>query len=80
MPRLPEVTPESADPAIAKMLQAQEEAFGHAFNATKMMGHCPEIVRGANGLGAAIDKQGNVEPALRYLLYVRVAQLNGCPF
>lgn len=30
-------------------------------------------------MGQDIDDQGNIEPALRYLVYVRVASLNDCP-
>ena len=80
MPRLPELGADTAAPAIAKALRAQEEAFGYAFNSTKLMGHCPEITVAAGAMGQAIDDQGNIEPALRYLVYVRVAGLNGCPF
>ena len=80
MPRLPEISAESAAPAIAKALRAQEEEFGYAFNSTKLMGHCPQIAAAASVMGQAIDAQGNIEPGLRYLVYVRVAGLNGCPF
>jgi hypothetical protein len=80
MPRLPELTSETAPPDIAKMFQAQEQSFGYALNGTKMMGYCPEITHAANKMGAAIDEQGNVEPSLRYLVYIHVAKLNGCPF
>lgn len=80
MPRLPELTPDTAAPSIARALQAQETEFGYSFNATRIMGHCPEISAGANRLGQAIDAEGHIEPALRYLVYMRVASLNGCPF
>ena len=80
MPRLPELSADTAAPVIAKALRAQEKEFGYAFNATKMMGHCPQIAAAATAMGQAIDEQGNIEPTLRYLVYVRVAGLNGCPF
>lgn len=80
MPRLPELTADTAAAPIAKALRAQEREFGYPFNATRIMGHCPEISAGANRLGDAIDAEGHVEPALRYLVYMRVASLNGCPF
>lgn len=80
MARLPDLEIASAAPAIAKAMRAQEDAFGYVFNATRMLGYCPEINDAANSMGAAIDRSGHVEPTLRYLLYVRVAGLNGCPF
>lgn len=80
MARLPDLEIDAAAPSIAKMMRAQENAFGYVFNATRMMGYCPEISAAANGMGAAIDGSGHIEPSLRYLLYVRVAGLNGCPF
>ena len=43
-------------------------------------GYLPGVAGAATKLGQAIDEAGHVEPALRYLLYVRVAGLNGCPF
>lgn len=80
MPRLPELTPDTAAPAIQKIMEAQEAFFGFALNSTKIMGHCPSILDGANALGKAIDKSGHIEASLRYLLYTYVASLNGCPF
>jgi alkylhydroperoxidase family enzyme len=44
------------------------------------MAHCPELVRGARGLGIALEKSGQLPPQLRDLVSLRVAQLIGCPF
>ena len=78
--RLPDLEPADAQPDIAKAMRAQADTFGYVFNSTKMMGYCPDIAKGSTRLGQAIDEAGHIEPALRYLLYVRVAGLNGCPF
>ena len=80
MPRLPELTPETAPPSVRDMMQAQIEAFGFPLNATKMMGYCPDVARAQNRMGDALDGAGNIEPELRYLVYTKVATLNGCPF
>ena len=80
MSRLPDLTIDDATPAVAGMMRAQQEAFGDVFNATKVLGHCPGIAEAATAMGQSIDAAGNIEPSLRYLLYVRVAGLNGCPF
>jgi hypothetical protein len=61
-------------------MDAQLETFGLVFNSTKIMGHSPGIAAAAGALGAAIDEAGHVEGRLRYLLYSKVASLNGCPF
>ena len=80
MPRLPELTFDTADPATQKLMQAQEAFFGVILNPTKIMGYCPSIVDGATALGQSIDRAGHIEANLRYLVYTYVASLNGCPF
>ena len=80
MSRLPDLTIEDAAPAVATMMRAQMETFGFVFNTAKTLGHCPGIAHAAAAMGKSIDEAGNIEPSLRYLLYVRVAGLNGCPF
>lgn len=80
MPRLPELDSDSASPLVQRMLDAQAEAFGFALNSTRVMGHCPDIARAQGVMGDAIDQAGNIECRLRYLLYSKVASMNGCPF
>ena len=80
MPRIPELTPETASPEIREMMLAQEAHFGFVFNPTKVMGHCPEIAKAQVAMGRALDESGNIEPSLRYLVYTKVAAMNGCPF
>jgi hypothetical protein len=80
MPRLPELSKEDADPAVREVMERQEAALGVVLNPTKVMGYCPPIVRGMNGLATGIDQSGQIEPALRYLVNTFVAGRNGCPF
>ena len=80
MPRISELTTESAAPAVQADMRAQEESFGFVLNSVKIIGHCPEIMSAQGALGRAIDGTGHIEPRLRYLLYVKVASINGCPF
>ena len=80
MPRLPELTPDTASAPVRKMMEAQAVIFGFVLNPTKVMGHCPEVAVAQTALGQAIDRSGHVEGRLRYLLYAKVASLNGCPF
>jgi hypothetical protein len=78
--RLPDLEQADAVPAIAKVMQAQLDEFGYVFNATKMLGYCPEVSQAAASMGRALDRENNIEAPLRFLLYSRVAMLNACPF
>jgi hypothetical protein len=80
MPRLPELTMETAPPATRKMMEAQQAMFGMVLNPIKLLGYCPTIVEGQAALARGIDHAGNIEARLRYLVYTLVASLNGCPF
>lgn len=80
MPRLPELTMDTAAPPIQNLMQAQQAKFGFVLNSTKLMGYCPTIVEGQVALAQGIDNAGYIAPRLRYLLYTFVATLNGCPF
>jgi hypothetical protein len=80
MPRLPELTIDTAAPVIQRLMEAQQARFGFVLNPMKLMGYCPTIVEGQAALAQGIDKAGHIEARLRYLLYTFVASLNGCPF
>jgi hypothetical protein len=80
MPRLPELTIDTAPPAIQKTMRAQQAMFGTVLNPTKLMGYCPTIAEGQMALTQGIEKAGNIEARLRCLVYTFVAGLNGCPF
>jgi hypothetical protein len=80
MPRLPELTIDTAPAATQKAMEAQQAIFGFVLNPLKLMGYCPTIVEGVAALARSIDKAGNLEPRLRSLIYTFVAWLNGCQF
>jgi hypothetical protein len=80
MPRLPELRKEDAEPSVREVMERQEEALGLVLNPTKLQGYCPPILEGAGALGAGINRSGQIEPALRFLVYTFVAGRNGCPF
>ena len=62
MPRIPELQIEDASPPIEAAMRAQIEQFGYVFNATKVLGHCPEVAQAATAMGQALDRDGNIEP------------------
>ena len=80
MSRIPPIDPESAPDELREILATQAELYGTLLTPTLVMAHCPPLVRGAGGLGIALEKSGQLPPELRDLVSLRVAQLIGCPF
>ena len=80
MPRVTEIEDDNGDPVLAATFDKEREVFGGLLNPTKVMAHCPPILRAAKLLGASIEQSGQLPKALPPLIYVRVATINGCPF
>ncbi len=80
MPRVREIEDDSGDPILADVFRRQRELFGDLLNPTKVMAHCPPILRAAQALTASIEQSGQLPKALLPLVYLRVATINGCPF
>ena len=62
------------------MFDKEREIFGDLLNPTKVLAHCPPILRAAKMLGASIEQSGQLPKELLPLIYLRVASINGCPF
>ena len=80
MSRVPPVDPDQAPAELKELLAQQVEQWGAPLGPTLVMAHCPPLVRGARGLGIALEKSGQLPAELRDLVSLRVAQLIGCPF
>jgi alkylhydroperoxidase family enzyme len=80
MPRVSEIEEDGGDPILTSIFARQRELFGGILNPSKVMAHCPPILRAANLLGHAIDQSGQLPKSLPPLIYLRVASINGCPF
>ncbi len=80
MPRVSEIEEDGGDPVLAPIFAKQRELFGGILNPTKVLAHCPPILRAAGLLGQSIEQSGLLPKGLPPLLYVRVATINGCPF
>ncbi len=80
MSRVPPIDPGQAPAELREILAQQAEQWGAPLAPTLVMAHCPPLVRGARGLGIALEKSGRLPPELRDLVSLRVAQLIGCPF
>jgi len=68
------------DPILQDVFAKEREVFGGILNTTKVMAHCPPILRAAKQLGASIERSGLLPADLLPLVYLRVALINGCPF
>ena len=80
MPRVHEITDPGGDPILETLFAKEREALGDIINPTKVMAHCPPILRAAKMLSASIEQSGKLPKALPPLIYLRVATINGCPF
>jgi hypothetical protein len=80
MPRVPEIRDDGGDPILQDLFAKERAAFGDLLNPTRVLAHCPPILRAAKQLGASIEKSGRLPAALLPLIYLRVALINGCPF
>ena len=80
MPRVKPVEHPEGNPILEEIYAKDRETVGDVLNTTKIYAHCPPILRAAKLLGKAIEDSGLLDPLLRSLVCVRVAQINGCPF
>ena len=80
MPRVREIENDGGDPILAEVFRRQREMFGDLLNPTKVMAHCPPILKAAQAMGAAIAQSGQLPASLVALVSFRVASINGCPF
>ena len=80
MPRVREIDDDGGDPILKEIFAREREIFGDLLNPTKVLAHCPPILKAAKQLGASIEKSGRLPAALVPLINLRVAQINGCPF
>ena len=80
MPRVSEIEEDGGDPVLNELFEKERAVFGGLLNTTKVMAHCPPILRAAKLLGASIEQSGQLPKALVSLVSLRVAAINGCPF
>jgi alkylhydroperoxidase family enzyme len=80
MPRVAEVESDGGNEILAPIFAKERELFGDLLNPTKVLAHCPPILRAAKLLSASIEQSGTLPKSLPPLIYLRVATINGCPF
>ena len=80
MPRVSEIEEDGGDPTLKAAFDRQRELYGGGLNPTKVMAHCPPILRAAGLIGLAFEQSGQLPKELLPLINTRVATINGCPF
>ena len=80
MPRVREIDEAEGDKALEELFAKERAAYGDLLNPTKVLAHCPPILRAAKMLGASIAASGTLAKGLADLVSLRVAAINGCPF
>ena len=80
MPRISEIEEDGGDPILKATFDKQRELFGDILNPTKVIAHCPPIMKAAGLMGQAFEQSGLLPKGMLPLIYTRVATINGCPF
>ena len=80
MARIKGVTKEEANDEVRAIFEEQEKRYGFVSNTAKIYALRPTIQKGVQALAAGIQASGLIEPALRHLVCVKTANINGCPF
>ena len=78
--RIKGIDPDSPPEAVKPLFDRSREHYGRVISPNLVMGHRPEILLAASGLGRAIDSSNAIEPSLKIMASVRAAQMIGCPF
>ena len=80
MPRLTPIEKEQARPEALPFFELDEERYGLVLNSTKIYAHHLPVLRAVKGLAAGYNEVTELPIALKALVRLRVATLNGCPF
>ncbi len=80
MPRVKEIQDAGGNPILEELFAKERATYGDLLNPTKVMAHCPPILRAAKMLSASIAESGTLPKGLASLVSLHVAAINGCPF
>ncbi len=68
-------------PAAKQILARETEQYGAPLNTSAVIAHHPALLEAIKAWYGAMNASATkIPPTLKYLVYVRVASLNGCPF
>lgn len=63
-----------------RIFNEETRQFGAPLHTTVVWAHHPALLAAYRAWSTAMREATLIPPALKYLVYVRVASLNGCPF
>jgi alkylhydroperoxidase family enzyme len=66
--------------AARRLVDEETRRFGAPLNTTMVWAHHPALLAAYKAWSKAIGDTALIPASLKYLVYVRVASLNGCPF
>jgi len=66
--------------SVRQILGEETDRFGTPLNTTMVWAHHPFLLAAYRAWGKAMNEATLIPAGLKYLVYVRVASLNGCPF
>lgn len=80
MSRIHPADPSQLPPAARSILEEETARYGAPLNTTRVWARHPALLAAYKAWSKAMSETTLIPPGLRYLVYVRVASLNGCPF
>lgn len=80
MARIKGVTKEEAPQEVRAVFEEQEKRYGFVSNTARVYALRPTIQQGVQALAQGIQASGLIDAALRHLVCVKTANINGCPF
>ncbi len=80
MARIRGITKEEAPEEARAIFAEQEKRYGFVSNTAKVYALRPTIQLGVQVLAQGILASGLIDAALRHLVCVKTAHINGCPF
>ena len=78
MSRIQPLTDEQASPQTRTLFEKIQGAFKMVPNIFRTMGHAPDVLQATLALDQAI--QGDLDPKLRELAYLKTSMLNDCRY
>ena len=78
--RLAPPDPSGLPEPVRRVLDEEAQRFGAPLNTTLVWTHHPALLTAYRAWGKALSEAALIPAGLKYLVYVRVASLNGCPF
>jgi alkylhydroperoxidase family enzyme len=80
MPRIPEITDETATPEQRSVLERERASSGQVLNTSRIWAYRSQVLSALQGLHAALEESRTLPAGLVSLVRLRVSQINACPF